>query len=529
MMSDILRELGIAVDAERVHLDWCPAKLVAWALAHGEGVLTATGALAVNTGTYTGRAPPRRYIVDEGGAHQNVNWASPQNRPVDAQTYRALRTSMTRYLSGRDLFVVRAFAGADRAYARRVLVVCERASQALFIRQLLVRPTKDELECFGRPDIVVLATPDYHPSEHSDGIDGDSAVILNFNERVVLVAGTGYSGEIKKGVFTTMSYLLPLEDGVLPMHCSSNVDPVTGKTAILFGLSGTGKTTLSADPGRRLIGDDEHGWSPSGIFNIEGGCYAKCLGLTREREPEIYDAVRFGAVAENLVLDPQTHEPDYAGARITQNTRVGYPISHIASALEPSVGQTPSVVLFLTADAYGVLPPISRLDRTQAMFHFLTGYTSKVAGTEVGVTEPEPTFSALFGEPFMPLDHMVYAYLLGEKIARNDTKVYLVNTGWTGGPFGVGHRIALSHTRALVRAAMDDSLDDAGWRHDDTFDVDVPRACLGVPPDLLDPRRTWEDKDAYDQAAKKLSELFAQNFEKRYPGVSPAELATIKR
>lgn len=529
MIGTVLQDLGITADRERVHVDWCPARLVAHAVSAGEGVLTASGSLMVETGEYTGRAPQNRYIVDAPVAHENVNWDSPQNRPIDVETYERLYGNVAAHLSERELFVVRAYAGADRAYARKVVVVCERASQALFISQLLVRPTADELENFGRPDIVVLAAPDYTTTKEADGVDGDAAVMLNFDAKTIIVAGTGYSGEIKKGIFTTMSYLLPVEDGVLSMHCSANVDPATGKTAVLFGLSGTGKTTLSADPDRRLIGDDEHGWSPRGIFNIEGGCYAKCIDLTREREPEIYDAIKFGCVTENLVLDPSTHEPDYADGSITENTRAGYPLSHIASAVEPSVGETPSVILFLTADAYGVLPPISRLDRTEAMFHFLTGYTSKVAGTEVGIVEPQPTFSALFGEPFMPLDHMVYAYLLGEKIARHNTRVYLVNTGWTGGPYGTGHRIALSHTRALVRAAMDGSLDYAGYRHDDVFDVDVPRECLGVPSELLEPRKTWADPEAYDEAAAKLAKLFKENFEKRYPGTSLEDLTSLKR
>ena len=509
MIGTVLRDLGITADRERVHVDWCPAKLIAHAVSTGEGVLTASGSLMVETGKYTGRSPQNRYIVDAPIAHENVNWDSPQNRPIDVETYERLYGNVAAHLSERELFVVRAFAGADRAYARKVIVVCERASQALFISQLLVRPTADELENFGRPDIVVLAAPDYTTTKEADGVDGDAAVMLNFDAKTIIVAGTGYSGEIKKGIFTTMSYLLPVEDGVLSMHCSANVDPATGKTAVLFGLSGTGKTTLSADPDRRLIGDDEHGWSPRGIFNIEGGCYAKCIDLTREREPEIYDAIKFGCLTENLVLDDATHEPDYADGSITENTRAGYPLSHIASAVEPSVGETPSVILFLTADAYGVLPPISRLDRTEAMFHFLTGYTSKVAGTEVGIVEPQPTFSALF--------------------ARHNTRVYLVNTGWTGGPYGTGHRIALSHTRALVRAAMDGSLDYAGYRHDDVFDVDVPRECLGVPSDLLEPRKTWADPEAYDEAAAKLVKLFKENFEKRYPGTSLEDLTSLKR
>ena len=525
MIESILMSMGIDIDPDRVHVDWSPAKLIEHAVSHHEGYLTSTGSLSVSTGAFTGRSPEYRYLVDAGDADKNINWNSKTNKPIDEATYKRVRKNVARYMSQRrHLFIVRGYAGADRKYARKVMVVCERAHQALFIRQMLVRPTEDELEQFGRPDISVYAAPTYVCASDRDGLQ-PAAVILDMNHKKIVVAGTGYCGEIKKAIFTMMNYLLPIEDGVLPMHCSANVDPKTGKTAILFGLSGTGKTTLSADPERLLIGDDEHGWSPRGIFNIEGGCYAKTIDLTREREPDIFDAIRFGSVSENVKLDRKSRAPIYSDSSITENGRAAYPIEHIERVVESGVGQSPSVVLFLTADAYGVLPPISRLSREEAMFHFLTGYTAKVAGTEVGIVEPTPTFSALFGEPFMPLDHMVYAYLLGEKITRHNTRVYLVNTGWTGGPYGVGHRIALSHTRALVRAAMDGSIDDAGYRRDAIFGVDVPRECLGVPTQLLNPRDTWENPEEYDKAAQKLADLFEENFQKRYPGVSLEDLA----
>ncbi len=525
MIESILMGMGIDIDQDRVHVDWSAAKLIEHSISHHEAYLTSKGSLSVSTGAFTGRSPELRYIVDVADAEKNVNWNSSTNKPIDEATYKHVRKNVARYMSQRrHLFVVRGFAGADRKYARKVMVVCERAHQALFIKQMLVHPTEDELENFGRPDISVYAAPTYVCSRDRDGVE-PATVILDMNHKKIVVAGTGYCGEIKKAIFTMMNYILPLEDGVLPMHCSANVDPKTGKTAILFGLSGTGKTTLSADPERLLIGDDEHGWSPRGIFNIEGGCYAKTIDLTREREPDIFDAIRFGSVSENVKLDRKTREPIYSDSSITENGRAAYPLAHIERVVDAGVGQSPSVVLFLTADAYGVLPPISRLSREEAMFHFLTGYTAKVAGTEVGIVEPQPTFSALFGEPFMPLDHMVYAYLLGEKITRHNTRVYLVNTGWTGGPYGIGHRIALSHTRALVRAAMDGSIDEAGYRHDEIFGVDVPRECMGVPSQLLDPRQTWDDKDAYDKQAKHLAQLFQENFEKRYPGVSLEDLA----
>ena len=529
MIETILLESGIDTDFDRVHVDWSPAKLIEPSISHHEAYLTSTGSLSVSTGAFTGRSPENRYIVDAGAAEKNVNWASPTNKPIDEKTYGRLRKNVTRYMSQRrHLFVVRGFAGADRTYARKVMVVCERAHQALFIRNMLVRPTKDELEVFGRPDILVFAAPTYVCSRDRDGVE-PAAVVLDIDSKRIFVAGTGYFGEIKKAIFTMMNYLLPTEDAVLPMHCSANVDPNTGKTAILFGLSGTGKTTLSADPERLLIGDDEHGWSPRGVFNIEGGCYAKTIDLTHEREPDIFDAIRFGSVSENVKLDRKTREAIYSYISITENGRSAYPLEHIERVVESGVGESPSVVLFLTADAYGVLPPLSKLSREQAMFHFLTGYTAKVAGTELGVKEPQPTFSALFGEPFMPLDHMVYAYLLGEKIAQNNTRVYLVNTGWTGGPYGVGHRIALFHTRALVKAAQTGELDTAGYRHNDVFNVEVPIACPGVPTELLNPRDTWEDKEAYDREAQGLADKFAENFAKRYPNVSLEDLTNLRR
>ena len=519
-----LEKLGI-INAKAVYRNLTPAQLTEHALCRGEGTLSNTGALVVKTGKYTGRSANDKFIVDTPAVHDDIAWGKV-NRPIEKAKFDAIRAKVIAYLQGKEIFIFDGFAGADPKYTKAFRIVNELASQNLFIHQLLRRPTAEQLKDF-KEDYTIIAAPGFKCIPEIDGTRSEAAILVDYEAHEVVICGTQYAGEIKKSVFSVMNYVLP-KQGVFPMHCSANIGK-DGDSAVFFGLSGTGKTTLSADPNRRLIGDDEHGWSPRGIFNIEGGCYAKCIDLTREREPEIFDAIKFGCVTENLVLDPETSEPDYSDGSITENTRAGYPLTHIPSAVEPSVGETPSVILFLTADAYGVLPPISRLDRTEAMFHFLTGYTSKVAGTEVGIVEPQPTFSALFGEPFMPLDHMVYAYLLGEKIAKHNTRVYLVNTGWTGGPYGVGHRIALSHTRALVRAAMDGSLDYAGYRHDDVFDVDVPRECLGVPSDLLEPRKTWEDPEAYDEAAAKLAKLFKENFEKRYPGTSLEDLTTLKR
>ena len=411
------------------------------------------------------------------------------------------------------MFVVRGLAGADRRHARKFMVVCERASQALFITQLLVRPTDEERAAYGEPDFTVRAAPGYRCDPARDGVHSEAAVIIDFAERTTVIAGTGYSGEIKKSVFSVMNYLLPAEDNVLSMHCSANVDPDTGRSAVFFGLSGTGKTSLSATVSRDLIGDDEHGWGMGdGVFNIEGGCYAKCDGLTVEREPEIYRAVKFGALCENVIFDKR-RDNDLS---ITQNTRVAYPVEHIPNAKLDGVGPEPSIVFFLTCDAFGVLPPIARLSREAAMYHFVTGFTSKVAGTEQGIVEPVPTFSALFGEPFMPLDPMVYADMLADRLDRGDTVVYLVNTGWVGGGYGVGNRIPLDYNRISIDRAFDGTLEKVDYVHDDLFNLEVPTSCPGIPDDMVIPRNCWADKGAYDAAARKLASMFRENFEKKY-------------
>jgi len=400
------------------------------------------------------------------------------------------------------------------------MVVAEEAHQALFVKQMLVRPNSFELWRYGDPDFVVLACPSFKCDPKVHGTNSEAAVVINFEERVVLVAGTGYSGEIKKAVFSVMNYLLPVEDDVLTMHCSANVDPATNSSAVFFGLSGTGKTTLSADPRRQLIGDDEHAWCREGVFNIEGGCYAKTIGLTRNREPEIWDAIRFGTLCENVVLNPLTRKPDYMDDSVTENTRVSYPVEYVKNALLTGVDGIPDVVIFLTADAFGVLPPVSRLTPEGAKYHFLTGFTSKVAGTEEGVEEPQPTFSSMFGEPFMPLAPEVYARKLGEKIGRHQVRCYLVNTGWTGGPYGTGHRIDLGATRAIVDAVLDGSIEEATFVHNDLFNLDVPLSCPGVEPRILDPRSTWVDGCAYDRCALELAIMFKENFDRRFPDMA---------
>ena len=524
-VSKVLERYGIGTGATgkaakgagkpSVQVDLPPAQLVEEALRRGEGKLAANGALVVETGKYTGRSPKDRFVVDSPSVHAKIAWGSV-NVPISQENYERVRDGVAAYLSGRDLFVVRGMAGAMRNHARKFMVCCERASQALFITQLLVRPTDGERKLYGEPDFTILTAPGYKCDPTKDGVNSEAAVIINFEERVIVVAGTEYSGEIKKSVFSVMNYLLPTEDNVLSMHCSASMDPVTHETAVFFGLSGTGKTTLSADPKRLLIGDDEHGWAVGeGIFNIEGGCYAKCDGLDERHEPEIYHAVRFGSLCENVILD-EARQPDYEDTSLTSNTRVGYPIEHIPNAWLMGTGQEPSVVIFLTCDAFGVLPPISRLSADAAMYHFVTGFTAKVAGTELGIVEPVPTFSSLFGEPFMPLDPMVYAEMLGKRIESGKTRVYLVNTGWIGGSYGTGHRIELVYTRALVARALDGTLEDGKFIHDDIFNLEIPTTCAGVPDSILIPWLLWPSKSLYDETAHTLAGMFQENFEEKY-------------
>ncbi len=397
----------------------------------------------------------------------------------------------------------------------------EYASQNLFIRNLLIRPTEEELANYGEADFTIICAPGFKCDPVVDKVNSEAAIMIDYEAKMVIIAGSQYSGEIKKSVFSVMNFLMP-EEGVLPMHCSANMDPATGSTAVFFGLSGTGKTTLSADPARKLIGDDEHGWSENGIFNFEGGCYAKCIDLDPEREPDIFGAIKFGSVVENVILDEATRKPDYTDDSLTENTRVGYPVDYINNAQIPGVGGIPSAVIFLTADSFGVLPPISRLSKEAAMYHFVTGFTSKVAGTERGITEPVPTFSTLFGEPFMPMDPNVYANMLGERIEKYNTDVYLVNTGWSGGPYGVGSRMKLAYTRAMITAALNGDFDNVEFAHDDLFNLDVPQSCPNVPSEIMNPRDTWADKEAYDVQAKKLAKMFFDNFAAKYPHMDKA-------
>ena len=518
-VHDLLAVGGINECRGAVILDASPASLIERALQRNEGVLTNKGALAVETGKYSGRSPEDRFIVDTPDVHDNVHWGTV-NKPFSVENYEKVKEATINYLQTRDLYVVRAIAGADRRWCRKFLVVCERASQALFVRQLLVRPSKRQRDSYFPQDFTVLVAPDLKLDPEKHGTNSEAAVLINFEDHTIIVVGTAYCGEIKKAIFSVMNYVMPVEENVLPMHSSANMDPVTGETAVFFGLSGTGKTTLSADTQRVLIGDDEHGWAENSIFNFEGGCYAKAIKITPVTEPQIYEAIRFGSICENVVVNNATRVPDYFDDSLTENTRVAYPVDYIENAAVMGQGRYPNVVIFLTADAFGVLPPISRLDTNSAMYHFLSGFTSKVAGTERGVTEPQPTFSTLFGEPFMPLDPLRYARMFGERMERSGTRVYLINTGWTGGPYGIGSRMDLASTRQMVTAALEGTVEDAEFVRHPIFNVDVPQRVEGVSPRVLNPRDTWADKEAYDKTALRVAKMFVDNAAEKYPDMS---------
>lgn len=466
------------------------------------------GAVVAYSGKYTGRTPKDKATVRDATTEADIWWEN--NHAMTPELFASIRAKLETYSEGKRLYVIDTYAGADPNFRIRARFIVERPYHALFIKQLLIRPTEAELAEY-IPDWTIVDFGKRVMDPSVDGTSGDATIAINMAERQVLIAGTEYAGEMKKSVFTLMNYLLPMQR-VLSMHCSANTGH-DGDVALFFGLSGTGKTTLSADPNRSLIGDDEHGWSADGVFNVEGGCYAKCINLTREGEPEIWDAIRTGAVLENVTLFVNG-PPDYSDASITENARAAYPIEHIDNAVIPSVGGHPKNIVFLTADAWGVLSPISRLTPEQAMFYFLNGYTAKVAGTEVGVKEPQASFSTCFGAPFLPLHPRVYSELLGQKIQEHDSRVWLVNTGWTGGPYGIGRRMPLKFTRAMIAAAFAGELDEVPYEIDPVFGLHVPTSCPNVPSDLLHPRGTWEDKTAYDAQASKLKGMFDENFKK---------------
>ena len=494
--------------------------LVELAVARGEGLLSQSGALVTTTGSRTGRSPKDRFFVSHGASKDRIAW-SQINQPVEPGVFDGLHDRVRDHLEGRDLFVVDAVVGADPAHRINLRVVSEYAWHALFARQLFIRPRAEELESF-EPDFVVLTAPRFQAVPSRDGTNSEAFVGLDLERRQVLICGTEYAGEIKKSMFTSANYLLPPQ-GVLPMHCSANIGP-DGDVALFFGLSGTGKTTLSADPRRRLIGDDEHGWSDTGIFNFEGGCYAKCIRLSKEKEPQIWAAIRFGAVVENVVVDERTREVDYDDDSITENTRAAYPLEFVPGFVAEGRGGHARTILFLTADAFGVLPPIARLTPEAARYHFLSGFTSKLAGTEAGLgSEPQATFSACFGAPFLPYGAELYSQMLGERMEQHGTRAFLVNTGWVGGPFGIGKRMDIDHTRALIDAATSGALDNVETRLHPIFNLDVPVTAPGVPSDVLDPQGMWDDADAYETQARELAGMFAANFE-RFVDSVPAEV-----
>jgi phosphoenolpyruvate carboxykinase (ATP) len=499
------------IEIGRVHHNLSVPSLVELIISRKEGVLSSTGALSVKTGKFTGRSPDDKYIVDDEVTHDTVDWGKV-NHPISEENFDRIFRRMKKHVEDKEFFIFDGFVGADPENRLPIRTINNRAWHNLFARQLFIRPSQEELKNH-EPEFTLLSCDDFATIPEEEGTRSKTFIIINFKKKIVLIGSTSYAGEIKKAIFSIMNYILPRKS-VFPMHCSANVD-ADGDTALFFGLSGTGKTTLSADPERRLVGDDEHGWSDNGIFNFEGGCYAKCINLKKEEEPQIWNAIRFGSVMENVVMRGDgSREPDFDDGSLTENTRVAYPLDYIDNAVIPSVAGHPQVIVFLTADAFGVMPPIAKLTKEGAMYHFMSGYTSKLAGTERGITEPKETFSHCFGAPFMPLHASQYAKMLGKKITEHGTRVYLINTGWTGGPYGVGKRMNLTYTRAMVTAALNGEIDKVPVKHHDIFNLDMPTSCPGVPDDVLDPRNTWSDKDRYDAAAKRLAALFVKNFEK---------------
>ena len=516
---------GLGIHVKDIARNVAPAALYQEAIRRDKGAtISALGALIAYSGTKTGRSPSDKRVVRHPDSQDNV-WWGPVNMPIDDHVFQINRERAIDYLNTRErLYCFDGFAGWDPNYQIKVRVVCARPYHALFMHNMLIRPTAEELADFGEPDCVILNAGAFPANQHTEGMTSKTSVDLSLEKGEVVILGTEYAGEMKKAVFTLMNYLMPLQD-VLSMHCSATEDKESGESSVLFGLSGTGKTTLSADPTRILIGDDEHCWTSEGIFNVEGGCYAKAIFLTREAEPQIFDALKFGAVLENVVYDPADHHVDFDNVSVTENTRGAYPINFIDNAKIPCVTGHPRNVVFLTCDAFGVLPPVSKLTPEQAEYHFISGYTAKVAGTEEGVTDPEATFSPCFGGPFLVWHPARYAELLSQKLKEHGVQVWLINTGWSGGPYGVGSRIKLGYTRAMVAAIHSGDLAKAKTVKESSFGLDVVTSCPGVPGELLQPRETWTDAAAYDATAKKLVGLFAENFGQYAGGARPEVIA----
>ncbi|MBS1667211.1 MAG: phosphoenolpyruvate carboxykinase (ATP) [Bacteroidetes bacterium] len=505
--------------SDTVHYQLEPEELVAQVVQRGEGQLSDTGALTIHTGEFTGRSPKDKFIVKDEITSATVDW-NEFNQSIEQKYFDIILKKITDYLSDqKEIWVRDGFACADPQYKTSLRVITETPAMSLFAYNMFLRPTKIELEDID-PTWQLFCAPGLKLNPVECGIRQHNTTIVSFHHKIILIAGSGYTGEIKKGIFSILNFILPQEKNVLSMHCSANIGK-QGDTAIFFGLSGTGKTTLSTDPERMLIGDDEHGWADDKVFNFEGGCYAKCINLSKEKEPEIFAAIRKGALVENIKFFPGTNKINFEDGSITENTRVSYPLNYIANAVEPSIGKAPKNIFFLACDAYGVLPPISKLTAEQAMYMFLSGYTAKIAGTETGIKDPKLTFSTCFGAPFLPLHPSKYAALLGEKIKQQNASVWMVNTGWTGGPYLVGNRIKLSFTRAMVSAALQGKLDAVPFIKHPVFGMAMPTSCLGVPSELLDPIKTWKNKEAYQVQAKCLAEKFIDNFKQYENSVSP--------
>jgi phosphoenolpyruvate carboxykinase (ATP) len=511
---------------DNVHYQLDPEQLVEQTLLKGQGKLNNTGALVINTGEFTGRSPKDKFIVKDELTEDTVNW-NEFNNPIEEKYFDIVYNKMVQYLNDKDVWVRDCYACADNNYKLSVRVMNENPWSNLFCYNMFIRPTADELKTF-KAHWNIIQAPGFKADPATDGTRQHNFAMVSFKRRTILIGGTGYTGEMKKGIFSVLNYILPHDKNVLSMHCSANMG-AAGDTAIFFGLSGTGKTTLSADPNRKLIGDDEHGWNSNTVFNFEGGCYAKTIDLTAEKEPEIFAAIKPGALLENVGFKNGTNEIDFSDKTLTENTRVSYPLHFISNALEPSVGGVPKNIFFLTCDATGVLPPISKLTTAQAMYQFISGYTAKVAGTEAGVTEPKSTFSACFGAPFLPLHPGFYAKMLGEKLEESKANVWLVNTGWNGGPYGVGKRMKLSYTRAMITAALNGELDTVEYDKTPWFKLAIPKTCPNVPSEILNARNTWPKPEDFDVKAKNLASQFVKNFEKYKDGVTQEILDAAPR
>ena len=524
-VNNVLASTGITT-GKPVHYQQTPEQLSKSTIELGRGVLNDTGALLINTGEFTGRSPKDKFCVKDEITADAVHW-NDFNIAITPQVFDNMHAKLINHLGEKELWVRDAYVCADHEYRLNIRVVNENPWSNLFAYNMFLRPQQNELENF-LPEWTILHAPTFMADPVIDGTRQHNFAMTSFTKKIILIGGTGYTGEMKKGIFTILNFILPHQKNVLSMHCSANVG-AEGDTAVFFGLSGTGKTTLSADPNRKLIGDDEHGWTNDTVFNFEGGCYAKLINLSAENEPEIYSAIRPGALVENVGFFPGTNKIDFANKDITENTRISYPLSFISNALDPSIGKTPKNIFFLTADSYGIFPPVSKLTAGQAMYQFISGYTAKVAGTEAGVKEPSATFSACFGAPFLPLHPGKYAEMLGKKMTEANVNVFMINTGWSGGPYGIGSRMKLAYTRAMITAALEGKLDNVEFEAHPVFGMMMPKECPNVPSAILNPRNTWEDKNAYDEKAVSLGKQFVKNFEKYAAGVSDEILAAAPK